>query len=78
MSLYEKIRYLGISDQEAESHLYTDAEQGSRHKLVDIIAQRVRLVHILHSPLGLDTSNVTVETVPLILNTRPSRRITPI
>ena len=45
MSLYEKIRYLGISDQEA---------------------------------LGLDTSNVTVETVPLILNTRPSRRITPI
>ena len=45
MSLYEIIRYLGISDQEA---------------------------------LGLDTSNVTVETVPLILNTRPSRRITPI
>lgn len=45
MSLYEKIRRLGISDEEA---------------------------------LGLDTSNVTVENVPLILNTRPARRITPI
>lgn len=44
MSLYEKIRHLGISDQDA---------------------------------FGLDTSSVTVETVPLILNTRPGRRISP-
>lgn len=28
------------------------------------------------SALGLDTSNVTVENVPLIINTRPSQRIT--
>lgn len=28
--------------------------------------------------LGLDTSNVTVETVPLIINTSPSRRIRPL
>lgn len=42
MSLYEKIRRIGISDESA---------------------------------LGLDTSNVTVENVPLILNTSPARRI---
>lgn len=44
MSMYEKIRRIGISDEQA---------------------------------LGLDTSNVTIENVPLILNTRPMRRILP-
>lgn len=45
LSLYEKIRRLGISHEEA---------------------------------LGLDTSTVDVETVPLIINHNPSRRITPL
>ncbi len=45
LSLYEKIRLLGISPEEA---------------------------------LGLDTSTVEVETVPLIINRNPSRRITPL
>ncbi len=43
MQIYEKLRHLGISDQDA---------------------------------FGLDTSMVTAETVPLIINTAPSRRIT--
>lgn len=43
MSLFEKIRRIGISDDNA---------------------------------LGLDTSNVKVENVPLIINNRPKRRIT--
>lgn len=45
LRLHDRLRFLGISDQDA---------------------------------LGLDTSSVTFESVPLILNSVPGRRITPL